>query len=143
MEAREPLAEALWNSKVLTKGQASNIASHLLEDFVVIPRSEVPIVGEDEWRGVNAPPAFHVRIRDLDGRGCSEKHWLIALLEIARAEHYQKEEAAIARQKENKALQKRRDELASQFTAVNSYNGQLPYTQKLIDHIIFLEGASK
>lgn len=41
------------------------------------------------------------------------------------------------------AVAKRRDELAAEFTAVNSYNGQLPYTQKLIDRIVALEGVGK
>jgi hypothetical protein len=40
------------------------------------------------------------------------------------------------------ARNKRRDELASEFTAVNSYNGQLPYTQALINRIIDLESAA-
>ena len=40
---------------------------------------------------------------------------------------------------ERDAITRRRDELASEFTAVNSYSGQLPYTQKLIDRIIELE----
>lgn len=41
------------------------------------------------------------------------------------------------------ARDKRRDELASEFTAVNSYSGQLPYTQNLINRIIELEDAAK
>lgn len=52
----------------------------------------------------------------------------------------------ILRAKEAKAdaaLNRRRNELASEFTAVNSYGGQLPYTQNLINRIIELEGASK
>ena len=38
-----------------------------------------------------------------------------------------------------RALDQRRDELAAEFTAVESYNGQLQYTKNLIDRIIELE----
>lgn len=53
--------------------------------------------------------------------------WLVA-------EEWTSKQAVLARKRES-----RRDELATEFTAVNSYNGQLPYTQKLIDRIIELE----
>ena len=51
---------------------------------------------------------------------------------------------AIRIEREAEAAQdRRRDELAQEFTAVNSYAGQLPYTQNLINRIIELEGATK
>lgn len=138
-EPKELLAEALWNSKVLTKGQAVRIADHLLEDFAVIPRPTIPEVHRDSWDGVNASTEFHQQIRDLQGQESPKKYWLLATLSIARAEYLEMEEVAAARSQEAAERARRRDELASEFTAVNSYSGQLPYTQKLIDRIIELE----
>lgn len=124
------------------------LARHLQDNYVLIPRYAVPVVGEDEWGGINAPAGYHQQIRDLEGsqrysQRYSTRYWLMALLDIARAEYGEKEAAARASRKEVEALARRRDELASEFTAVNSYNGQLPYTQKLIDRIISLEEAAK
>lgn len=61
------------------------------------------------------------------------------------ADYIENREAIIAAKKAaaDAAVAKRRDELAAEFTAVNSYNGQLPYTQKLIDRIVELEGVGK
>lgn len=40
-------------------------------------------------------------------------------------------------------LTRRRDELAAEYTAVSSYNGQLPYTKNLIDRIISEQDAKQ
>lgn len=63
---------------------------------------------------------------------CAENARMWVMRDIAVWQHIASREARINR---------RRDELASEFTAVNSFSGQLPYTQNLINRIIELELA--
>lgn len=92
-----------------------------LPAFKVVDRNGKPHVdcGSD-WGTWDVTHVDRMRTAALEYVGA----WLTA-------EKWHVEQAAAART--------RRDELAAEFTAVNSYSAQLPYTQKLIDRIIDLE----
>lgn len=105
----------------------------LLSRNLVIPRTDVPEVFEDSRGPYLKTPGIEKNYHPENWTG--EEYRAYAGQYLAMAEW---REAKDAREK-NAARDKRRDELASEFTAVNSYNGQLPYTQKLIDRIIDLE----
>lgn len=111
---------------------------------IVIPRSELPNVYEStNGNGICAASAqeFHqpeLYFHPADGDKAGEWNRKIAYANLAVADAIDARDATNAVWR-----QKRRDELASEFTSVNSYNGQLPYTQKLIDRIIELEEAAK
>jgi len=111
---------------------------------IVIPRSDLPDVYEStNGNGICTSSAqeFHqpaLNFHPSDGDSPGEWNRRIAYANLAVADAIDARDAAASQWR-----QKRRDELAAEFTAVNSYDAQLPYTQKLIDRIISLEGAAK
>lgn len=117
-----------------------------LDHYIVIPRSDLPKVNASDQNGfVTAlaqetyQPNLYLHPSDGDIPGAWSRDIAYANLAIAEAVEARDAEAAEA----TAARDKRRDELAQEFTAVNSYGGQLPYTQNLINRIIELEGATK
>jgi hypothetical protein len=120
-------------------GNSSLAAAVLAEEFVIIPKADLPklelcgcsddglFMNEECWDLGNASDSLeHAKMQALE----YVAHWQF----IASGQW----EKVRADEKRNR----RRDELASEFTAVNSYNGQLPYTQALINRIIDLESAA-
>lgn len=116
---------------------------------IVIPRSELPEIYEEDG-GLNANPAYHLRIREnrasggwgvLDAGG----HRLVAALELARAEYRERAEAESVALKEAEATaarDKRRDELAEAYLLTAYWNLKCE-AQKFVDRFIELEGAAK
>lgn len=134
MSIRERIKEILISPK---EGRP---ADDLLREFVVIPRAELPSTTAD------------TSIHSMEVDGVSHSVWPLtmaaadqayrdALEYLAAAEGIKRWTSKQEVLKRDKA--QRRDELAAEFTAVNSYGGLLPYTQKLIDRIIELERKTK
>ena len=143
MQLFDQLAEVIGSTKADWIGKVA-AAERVLEAFVVIPKADLPDVWESEHdNGLCAATAqeFYqpeLRFNPADGDKPGQWNRKIAYANLAVAHAIEARDVADAQWR-----QKRRDELASEFTAVNSYNGQLPYTQKLIDRIISLEEAAK
>ncbi|MDQ0854803.1 hypothetical protein QFZ79_002914 [Arthrobacter sp. V4I6] len=112
---------------------ASRATGILTEEFVIIPRADLPMVGIRDDGSLLAKDSNCVHYPDSDWD--ADRHRADAYARLALAEAL---DAGIL---VNAARDKRRDELADEFTAVNRYSGQLPYTQKLIDRIVELEAT--
>lgn len=121
-------------------GHDSFRATEILhEEFVIIDRADLPKTTPNE--SVEA-----VEVEGVDhsvwplNNPTADRAYKDALEYLAASEAIKRwtSKQEVLRRREAR----RRDELASEFTAVNSYNGQLPYTQKLIDRIIELENAA-
>lgn len=117
--------------EILVAPREGHPADDLLAEFVIIHRSELPATTRN--------PAGNIEVEGVDhsvwpvGAYTADRARSDAMDYLAAAEAIESTLAEFDRE------QARRDELAAEFTAVNSYNGQLPYTQKLIDRIIELE----
>jgi len=132
---RKDFEDCWYGRGIYQPGWAEKSMEKFLEHNIVIPRDELPSVK----RNFTDSKSY-----STDGENivftCVEnaRAWVmrdIAVWQFMEAEAKQEAE-------KNAARDKRRDELAAEFTAVNSYNGQLPYTQNLINRIIDLEAAS-
>lgn len=104
-------------------------ADRVLKDFVVIRRSDLPEV----TRSKHDENAYYAE-RESIVYTSPENARMWVMRDVAVWQFIEREVGAVSR---------RRDELAAEFTAVKSYGAQLPYTQKLIDRIIELEGQAK
>ncbi len=106
---------------------------------IVIPRSELPAVK----RNFTDSDTY-----STDGESIlftsaeNARAWVMRDIAVWQFIEHEASELAKKEAEKNAARDKRRDELAAEFTAVNSYSGQLPYTQNLINRIIDLEAAS-
>lgn len=109
-------------------------AAAIEAEYLFIRRSELPAVGNCGC----SSEGIEINGDCWDG---DDDHPLQAALEHLAVWQYREAEKAAAREAEQE-LQRRRDELAAEFTAVESYNGQLQYTKNLIDRIIELEGKA-
>lgn len=137
-----------YNGLTCMSGDDEEAVTRFLERNIVIPSSEPAdgeVIEEATPNGIvvkagSGPEYVSAYIH-------ANPNWLrnraVNLLNVA--DYLEGRDAILAaKEAEAKAAwNKRRDELAAEFTAVNSYSGQLPYTQDLINRIIELEGAAK
>jgi len=110
-------------------GNASLATDILHAEFVIIAREDLPDVKHGNQEDMYYADGQNIIYTSLE----NARSWVLRDVAV-----WQFMEQAGARAAEK--IRVRRDELAAEFTAVNSYSGQLPYTQKLIDRIIELEG---
>jgi len=117
-------------------GNSSLATDVLHEEFVIIPKADLPSI---ELCGCSDVGLYmNEECWDLGNASDSLEHAKTQALEyVAHWQFIASGEWEKVRAKE--ALNRRRDELAGEFTSVRTYGGQLPYTQKLIDRIIELE----
>lgn len=106
-------------------GNASLATDILHEAFVIIDREDLPEVTRSQH---DENTYYAERENIVYTSAANARMWVMR--DVAVWQFIEQEESAVMR---------RRDELAAEFTAVQSYGGQLPYTQKLIDRIIELE----
>jgi len=110
-------------------GNATLATDILHEEFVIIARADLPEVNAS----VHDPNSYRT-----DGES-------VVYTSAENARMWVMRDVAVWQfiEQRDEQLRTRRDELAAEFTAVNSYSGQLPYTQNLIDRIIELEKKAK
>lgn len=119
---------------------ASEAAFEIVDKFVIIPKTDLPAIelcgcspdglymNGECWDIGNASDTLeHAKTQAME----YVAHW-----QFVASGKWQKMQA-------EEALNRRRNELSAEFTAVNSFGGQLPYTQNLINRIIELEEAAK
>ncbi len=145
MNAEKDSLSALLEARYRSAPWGTNVyhdqAAAILSNYVLIPKVDLPAVNRSK-------PGENVFLTDNDNVVFTSpenaRRWVYR--DVAVWQFLAYEEEILAAQEEAmeaKRVSERRDELAAEFTAVNSYGGQLPYTQKLIDRIITLEEASK
>lgn len=110
-------------------GSAQRAAKKVLHEFNVGHRSEETIEDRGGYFICGSGPG------ECGARPSDNPNWLRnhAANALALADYIELVE------REQNTRNKRRDEVAGEFSAVKTYGGQLPYTQKLIDRIIDLE----
>jgi len=112
-------------------GNASLATDILHTEFVIIDRGDLPDVKHGIQEDMYYADGQNIIYTSLE----NARTWVLRDVAVWQFMEHAGERAA-------EKLRARLDELAAEFTAVNSYSGQMPYTQKLIDRIIELEGQS-